>query len=57
MGYIFMGAVPRFWCHIPELEMSGWTLNQIQNLSIPKDYSLVEITHFQNFSRVPMYIS
>ncbi|ODM93343.1 Organic cation transporter protein [Orchesella cincta] len=35
LSYVFLGAVPDHWCHIPELVGSGWTNDQIRNLSIP----------------------
>ncbi|CAL8128173.1 unnamed protein product [Orchesella dallaii] len=36
MGYIFIGAVPKHWCHIPELVNSGWSEEQVKNISIPQ---------------------
>ncbi|CAL8115003.1 unnamed protein product [Orchesella dallaii] len=35
LSYVFLGAVPDHWCYIPELVGSGWTNDQIRNLSIP----------------------
>ncbi|ODM90293.1 Solute carrier family 22 member 24 [Orchesella cincta] len=36
MGYIFIGAVPKHWCHVSELANSSWSEDQVKNISIPK---------------------
>ena len=35
LGFVFLGAMPEYWCQVSELSKFNWTLEETKNISVP----------------------